>query len=102
MLVVGLDLEERVALARRSDWLVDQCLEGDECAEDHLEEGVVDATLPVVVILLHYWRGLGTSAKHELLDALEELISNDLVFFRELADGLVHVLIGVRAEFGGT
>ena len=102
MLVVGLDLEERVAFSGRSDWLVDQSLEGNEGAEDHLEEGVVDAPLPVVVILLHYGRGFGTRPQHELLDALEELIADYLVFFGEFADGLVHVLVRVRAEFGGT
>ena len=102
MLVVGLDLEEGVAFTGGGHWLVDQGFEGDQRSQDHFEEGVVDAALPVVVVFLHDRGGLGTSAEHELFNAFEELIADDLVFLGKLADGLVHMLIRIRAEFGGT
>jgi hypothetical protein len=70
VLVVGLYLEEGIALARRSDGLIDQRLERNEGSQDHLEERVVDAALPVVVILLHDRGGFGGSAQHELFNAL--------------------------------
>jgi hypothetical protein len=96
MFVVSFNLEEWIAFARGSDWLVDQSLEGDKGSQDHPEKGVIDAPLPIVVVLLHHRRTLGTCPQHKFLDVLQKLLPDYLVLLRQLPDRLAHVLVRVR------
>jgi hypothetical protein len=55
MLVVGVNLEERVALSLRVDWLIDKGFEADQSSKDHFEQSIIDSTFPVVIVFLHNW-----------------------------------------------
>jgi hypothetical protein len=100
MLVVSIDLEERIAFSLRSDWLINQCFEADQCSKDHLEESIVDSPFPVVIVFLHHWMGFGACSQNKLLNVLQELVSNDLVFLRELSDGLSHMFVRIGGKLG--
>jgi hypothetical protein len=53
MFIVGFDLEKGVAFTGRGNWLIDQGFERYESSQDHFEQGIIDPTLPVIVVLFH-------------------------------------------------
>lgn len=96
MFIVSFNLEKGVAFTCGGvNWLVNEGFERKKGSQSHFENSVVNSPFPVIIILLHHHWTLSRCPQNKLLNVLQKLVPNYLVFLWQLIYCPLHMFVTV-------